>query len=96
MRTTFHRSAEEHERYAPHAFDGVIGKTVPWNLRETEDGPALSTPGTATVIAVEVDEDGRGATWTVDFEEEQPGDGSAPAGRPDMSFTVPEVPERWW
>ena len=103
MRVEFHQAAGEHERYAPHAFDGLIGKTVPWNLRETEDSPILSTPGTATVIAVTVDEDGKGATWTVDFEGDAPVGRQSPlagfTGSEGMSFSFredPEIPERWW
>jgi hypothetical protein len=47
-------------QYAPHAFDRCIGQEVPFKI---EGIPR----GRATVVAVKVDEDGRGATWTVDI-----------------------------
>lgn len=72
------------ERYAPHAFDRLIGQEAPFKIEGAERGRA-------TVVAVKVDEDGAGATWTVDIEGELP----SGSGR-NMSFSVPEVPERWW
>jgi hypothetical protein len=48
------------ERYDPHAFDGCIGKEIPFKIEGTERGRC-------TVVAVKVDEDGGGATWTVDI-----------------------------
>ena len=87
MRVEFHESAAAHERYARHAFDRTIGQEVPFKVAGVERGRA-------TVIAVVVDEDGRGATWTVDVE----GDAAQviPGGEQGMSFSVPEIPERWW
>lgn len=60
MRIEFHQPAEEHERYAPHAFDRIIGQEAPFKIEGAERG-------LATVVAVKVDEDGRGAVWTVDI-----------------------------
>jgi len=88
VRITFPEAAEENERYARHAFDGIIGKTAPFKIAGTEHG-------TATVIAVEVDEDGRGATWTVDVPDEAAGP-LAPRDGLSVSFAAPEIPERWW
>jgi hypothetical protein len=51
---------EAEQRYASHAFDGCIGQEVPFKIEGVERGRA-------TVVAVKVDEDGRGATWTVDI-----------------------------
>ena len=46
--------------YAPHAFDSCIGQEVPFKIEGVERSRA-------TVIAVKVDADGTGATWTVDI-----------------------------
>lgn len=77
------------ERYAPHAFDGLVGKSAPFKIEGVEHGQV-------TVVAVEVAEDGSGATWTVEVP-----DGAANlltrSGEPrGMSFSIPEIPERWW
>jgi len=90
MRVEFHQPAGEHERYAPHAFDRLVGQDAPFKIEGAERGRA-------TVVAVKVDEDGRGATWTVDIEGEL-GKGSMAgfSGDQGMSFSVPEIPERWW
>jgi hypothetical protein len=69
MTATFWLPAAEHERFGPHAFDQVIGQTVPWTLGAR--GPVV---GQATVLEVEVSEDGSGAKWTVVFEEERHGE----------------------
>lgn len=61
MRVEFYQRAGEHERYAPHAFDSIIGQDAPFKIKDAECGRAA-------VVAVKVDEDGRGATWTVDLE----------------------------
>lgn len=93
MRITFWQSAEDHERYAPHAFDRCVGQTVPWTFKETEHGPAISRLGEATVVAVEVADDGSGATWTVDVpDSDRPLGGSGVR----MSFSIPEIPAHWW
>ena len=60
MRVEFYQPADEHERYAPHAFDRLVGQEAPFKIEGTERGRA-------TVAAVKVDDDGRGATWTVDI-----------------------------
>ena len=59
LRIEFYQPAEEHERYAPHAFDRLVGQEAPFKIAGTERGRGI-------VLAVKVDEDGRGATWTVD------------------------------
>ena len=91
MRVEFYQSAGEHERYAPHAFDRLIGQDAPFKIGGIERGRA-------TVVKVVVDEDGRGATWTVDIEgaeiERHPLVALTGEG---VSFSVlPEIPERWW
>ena len=48
--------------YARHAFDGCAGQEVPFR-----DRPGGREIGRATVVSVAVDDDGRGATWTVDI-----------------------------
>jgi hypothetical protein len=49
------------QRFAAHAFDNCVGKDVPFKIEGVERGRA-------TVVAVEVAEDGSGATWTVDID----------------------------
>ncbi len=66
MRVKFWHPADEHERYAPHAFDSLIGQEVPFKIEGAERGRT-------TVVAVEVAEDGSGATWTVDISGGEPG-----------------------
>lgn len=61
VRVKFHQRADEHEVYAPHAFDRLIGQAAPFKV-------AGVRRGSATVVAVAVDEDGKGATWTVDID----------------------------
>lgn len=78
MITTFRQHPEPHERYAPGCFNSVIGKTVPWTFKHTEDDPDPRHLGTATVLAVEVDADGRGSTWTVEWVSLSPQDGAPP------------------
>jgi hypothetical protein len=51
------------QRYASHAFDGAIGKTVP--LKHEGGVPV----GTATLVEVRVDADGLGATFVVDIDD---------------------------
>jgi len=68
MRIEFYQPADEHERYMPHCFDRLIGQEAPFSIEGAERGRA-------TVIAIKVDEDGRGATWIVDIA----GDGTNPA-----------------
>jgi hypothetical protein len=60
MRVEFYQPADEHERYAPHAFDGIIGQEMPLKIGGADRGRA-------TVAAVRVDEDGAGVTWTLDI-----------------------------
>jgi hypothetical protein len=85
VRVEFYQPAEEHERYAPHAFDRIIGQDAPFKIEGTEHGRA-------TVVAVKVDEDGRGATWTVDITGGDSGPAGTPAARA-MSFSIPELPD---
>lgn len=81
MRVEFYQPAEEHERYMPHAFDGIIGQEAPFKIEGAERGRA-------TVVAVKVDEDGRGAMWTVDIAGGDPGKISA-AQEGRWSFRLP-------
>ena len=64
------------ERFAQNAFAGTIGKRVPF--RSSPGGPQV---GWATVIDVQVDDDGHGAVWTADT-----GDLAQPAGPVSFSF----------
>lgn len=97
MRVEFYQPAAEDERYAPRAFDGLIGQDAPFKINGTERG-------SATVVAVVVDGDGGGATWTVDIEDvadlaKHPIPGLAPSFAPTegLSFTTsPAIPARWW
>lgn len=59
MRLSFRQEAEEHEVYAPGAFDDLVGKRVPMKL----DG---ETVGMALLVSAEVAEDGRSVLLTVD------------------------------
>ena len=74
---------EFEDRYAPHAFDGTIGKEVPFKIKGIERGRA-------TVVAVKVDEDGRGATWTVDIAGGDLPDRVAEATAGRWSFRLPD------
>lgn len=68
------------EQYAPHAFDRCIGQEVPFKIEGVERGRC-------TVVGVEVDDDGGGATWTVDIADGHPDW----RGQPGMwSFRVPD------
>jgi hypothetical protein len=90
MRVTWHEASgwtdipgkgRFRDRYAPHAFDRVIGATAPFKL-------AGVAHGVARVVAVVVDEDGLGATWTADIPDIV---APRPPGGVAMSFTpVPE------
>jgi len=85
-RVEFWQSAGENERYAPGAFAKVINTTVPLKLNGTE-------VGRCTIVSVTPDDDGRGATWVVDF----PGNHPLPDEfRRSLSFQAQEIPERWW
>jgi hypothetical protein len=84
VRIEFYQPAGEHERYMPHAFDGIIGQEAPFKIEGAERGRA-------TVVAVKVDKDGRGATWTVDIAGGDPGKAAeAQAGR--WRFRMPDDP----
>ena len=97
MRVEFYQPADEHERYDPHAFDRLLGQEAPFKIGGVEHGRA-------TVVAVMVDEDGRGATWTVDIPIDAAGSYrvgpiSGFTGDQWASFAFredPEIPERWW
>jgi hypothetical protein len=74
MRVTFWEPAPPYEvpgkgefptQFAPHALDHLIGTQAPLTLH----GRVI---GTVTVVDIVVDDDGRGATWTMDTEEDQP------------------------
>jgi hypothetical protein len=79
VRVSFRDLAGEHERYMPHAFDSCVGQDVPFRIAGAERGRAV-------VVSVTVDEDGRGATWTVDI---TGGDETRIPVKP-VSFAVPE------
>jgi hypothetical protein len=59
---TFHWPAGEHERFAPGAFDGMVGKQV--TMPVTGGGRMVGE-----AIAVSVDPDGAGVDVTVDLPE---------------------------
>jgi hypothetical protein len=81
VRIKFYHPAGEHERYAPHAFDRLIGQEAPFKIEGAERGRA-------TVIAVKVNEDGTGAEWTVDIAGGDPGKVAQAPGR--FSFRLPD------
>ena len=72
QRVQFIQHAGEHERFTAGCFDHLIGTNVPWNFRETEDGPVLRQLGTATLAGAEVAEDGRSVLITVELTGQQP------------------------
>lgn len=53
-----------HDHYSSAAFDQVTGQRVPFRT-----SPGGAQIGWATVIGVVVDDDGLGATWTVDVDQ---------------------------
>jgi hypothetical protein len=71
VRVSFWAPAEIHqhgdefyvERFAPGALDGVAGQLCPLAIDGEEIGPVR-------VVAVAIDADGGGATWTVEAEPE--------------------------
>jgi hypothetical protein len=67
MRIQFRISAGEDGRFAPGAFDGMVGKPVPWTLKAEEGGLVLAELGTATLVEAVVDQDGKGATLTAEM-----------------------------
>lgn len=70
-------------KFAPAAFANAAGKRVPFRSRP--GGPQI---GWVTVISVVVDEDGYGATWTVDADLDlHPGDIPTGRNRPPASFS---------
>jgi hypothetical protein len=100
MRITFwHPPASEHERFKPHAFDSIIGKSIRWTLKETDDGPVIADLGEAILVGAVVDEDGRGARLTIEVEDNNLS--SSLESQPDraMSFgwkTEEVIPDQWW
>lgn len=60
MRIEFWQPAGADERFGSHAFDNTIGQSCPFKVEGAERGQA-------TVVAVEVAEDGSGAKFTVDI-----------------------------
>lgn len=82
MIVKFHQPAGEHEQYMPHAFDRLVGQEAPFKIGGVERGRA-------TVVAVKVDEDGRGATWTVDIAGGDP-DRISEAHMDRWSFRLPD------
>lgn len=84
--TSWTIEAGENERFAPGAFDGLVGKAVPWNFRETDDGPVKRRLGTATVVGAEVSPDGRTACLTAELVWDV-AEIPLPGGSP-MSFSV--------
>jgi hypothetical protein len=67
-RVQFTQHAQEHERFTPGCFDHLIGTNVPWNYRETDDGPVMRQLGRATLAGAEVADDGKSVLITVDLE----------------------------
>jgi hypothetical protein len=59
-RISFWHPAEEHERFAPGAFDRAIGQQVPMK------GPERQDLGLCTLVAAEVAEDGTGVLLTIE------------------------------
>lgn len=66
MRFTFRQLAGEHERFAENAFDSQIGKVVPVNFRETEDGPVTASVGEARLVGVAILDQGKVAELTLE------------------------------
>lgn len=66
MKFTFRQQAGEHERFAENAFDAQIGKIVPVNFRETEDGPVIAPMGEARLVGVAILENGKVAELTLE------------------------------
>jgi hypothetical protein len=75
--------AAEHERFAPHSWDGQLGQTVPFKV----EGRHVAD---ATVIAAEVAEDGAEVTLTVEVPDPPGMDAAAITDPPyRFSFRVP-------
>jgi hypothetical protein len=79
-RISFWHPAENHERFAPHAFDGVIGSQVPVGGQARED------LGLCTVVAAEVAGDGSRVLLTIEVPESYGPVTSQAGGAGGMSF----------
>lgn len=88
----FRQHAGPDERWMPGCFDGIIGNAVPMSMRETDDGPVTADLGNATLLAVEVDADGCGATFKVEVPDEGAREGAI-GHRSPMSFGFNEPQE---
>ena len=60
MKVELRQPAGEHERFAPHSWDGQIGKRVPFKVAGVQIG-------TATLLAAMVSEDGSEVLLTLDI-----------------------------
>lgn len=67
MKITFRQQAGENEVFGEDAFDNQLGKVVPVNLREAEDGPIVKTAGEARLVGVAILEHGKVAELTLEI-----------------------------
>lgn len=58
--------------FTQNAFESQIGKTVPLNLRETEDGPIKGTMGVARLVKADIIEGGHAVELTLETVDEVP------------------------
>lgn len=67
MQLTYRLQAEEHEQFSESAFGSWIGRIIPVDYKETEDGPAIASMGLARLVSTAVLEDGRVAELTLEL-----------------------------
>lgn len=66
MQHVIKTQAGDHEKFSKNAFDSQLGKVIPFNFRETDDGPVIATIGEACLVKVDILEEGTVAELTFD------------------------------
>jgi len=67
MQFVIKQHAGEGAIFSENAFDAQIGKIVPVNFRETDDGPVRATMGNARLVGVAIVEHGTIAELTLEI-----------------------------
>jgi hypothetical protein len=72
MQFTIRQSAGRGIIFTQNAFESQIGKTVPLNLRENDDGPIKGTLGVARLVKADIIEGGHAVELTFETVDEIP------------------------